>query len=128
MKDLLFDSWHQWKVCFLSGCKKLALGIGRIVSCLLLGLLSVVRWLWRRLVSAVSDYPVAAILTPIAVFSVIWIGTYASMKAKVVTAEMQRDSMSYRLHTFESMYDEDTDSVIIVKSHRNDTLKLASHD
>jgi hypothetical protein len=97
MKELLFDSYHQWKVCFLSGCKKLCWGLCRIITCIILGVLSVLRWLWHRLVDAVGSYPALAIVVAVAVCIAVWALTFAQGRAKLVTAEYQRDSLCYEL-------------------------------
>lgn len=120
--ELLFDSWHSWKVCFLSGCKKFAWGGARIVTCILLGVLSILRWLWRLLIKAVGNYPTAAIIIALTACIGIWLFTYASSKARLVTAENERDTMAYRLQQYEAMYDGNTDSLIIVRKEKSDTL------
>lgn len=97
MKELLFDSWHQWKVCFLSGCKKFMWGIARVITCIIFGFLSVLRWLWRRLVKAVGSYPTLAIIVAIAACIAVWALTFAQGRARLVTAEFQRDSLCYEL-------------------------------
>lgn len=123
-KSILFESWHQWKVCFLAGCKEFWWGFARIISCIILGVLSIIRWLWQLLVKAVSLYPVAAIVTSIILCSLIWLFTYADGKAKLVSAENERDTMAYRLQQFEQIYDGNTDSVIIVRNDSQDTLSF----
>lgn len=123
-KSVLFESWHQWKVCFLAGCKEFWWGFARIISCLILGILSIIRWLWQLLVKAVSLYPVAAIIIAGILCSLIWLFTYADGKAKLVNAENERDTMAYRLQQFEQMYDGNTDSVIIVRNDSQDTLSF----
>lgn len=121
-KSILFDSWHQWKVCFLAGCKEFWWGLARIISCLILGILSVIRWLWQLLVKAVSFYPVASIVISVIICSLVWLFTYANGKAKLVNAENERDTMAYRLQQFEQMYDESVDSIIIVRKFENDSI------
>ena len=123
-KSILFESWHQWRVCFLAGCTEFWWGFARIISCIILGVLSIIRWLWQLLVKAVSLYPVAAIVTSIILCSLIWLFTYADGKAKLVSAENERDTMAYRLQQFEQMYDGNTDSVIIVRNDSQDTLSF----
>lgn len=128
MKSVLFENLHQWKVCFVAGCKEFGWGLGRIVSCLFLGLLSIIRWLWRLLVKAVSYYPVAAIIIFVVACMLIWILTYASGKAKLVSAENERDTMAFRLQQFEQMYDGNTDSVIVVRKRENYSISFDEQD
>ena len=100
MSNLLFDSWHQWKVCFLSGCKKFGWGTMRIVTCIILGVLSIVRWLWRMMVRFVSGYPEISIGAAVVIALVVWLITFTSMRARAVGAECQRDSISWEYYQF----------------------------
>jgi len=118
----MFDSLRQWWICFFSGCKSVGWGIWRILTALFFGFLSLLRWLWRLLVKAVGSHPSAAIIVAVAVFVFIWVFTYAGLKSRIASAEFQRDSASYRASRLEEIYGSDTDSLIIVKKFRNDTL------
>lgn len=124
IKNILFDDLHQWKVCFIAGCKEFWWGFARIISCLILGILSIIRWLWRLLVKAVSLYPVAAIVISLMACFFIWLFTYANYKAKLVSAQNERDTMAYRLGQFEQMYDGNTDSLIMIRKQKPDTISL----
>ena len=124
IKNILFDDLHQWKVCFIAGCKEFWWGFARIISCLILGILSIIRWLWRLLVKAVSLYPVAAIVISLMACFFIWLFTYANYKAKLVSAQNERDTMAYRLGQFEQMYDGNTDSIIMIRKQKPDTISF----
>lgn len=125
MDKFLFSDWHQFKVCFLAGCEKFMWGLYRIVTALFFGFLSLTRYLWRRLVKAVVKYPKSTIFIFVVTFSIALGYTYTHMKARLASAEFHRDSIAYKLSRFEAMYDNDTDSVIIVrKTTSNDTIKM----
>lgn len=125
MDKFLFSDWHQFKVCFLAGCEKLCWGLYRIVTALFFGLLSLIRYLWRLLVKAVAKFPKSTIFVVVVTFALVWGYTYTHMKARLAAAEFGRDSMAYKLSRFEAMYDNDTDSVIVVrKTNKNDTIKI----
>lgn len=124
IKNILFDDLHQWKVCFMAGCKEFWWGFARIISCLILGILSIIRWLWRLLVKAVSLYPVAAIVISLMMCFFMWLFTYANYKAKLVSAQNERDTMAYRLQQFEQMYDGNTDSIIMIRKQKPDTISF----
>ena len=125
MDKFLFSDWHQFKVCFLAGCEKFGWGLYRIVTALFFGLLSLIRYLWRLLVKAVAKFPKSTIFVVVVTFALVWGYTYTHMKAKLAAAEFGRDSMAYKLSRFEAMYDNDTDSVIVVrKTNKNDTIKI----
>lgn len=117
-KTILFDSWHQWKVCFLSGCSKFAWGLARIVSCIILGVASIICWLWQLLLRAVSRYPVPFVCAAAAACFAAWCLTYVSMKGQVAAAQDNRDSMAYKLRQYTTMYDGDTDSLIVIRKDK----------
>ena len=110
---LLFDDFHQWLVCLLAGIKKLAWGVFRIVTCLIGAVLSLLRALWRRIVKFVGMYPNIAVGAALVIMALIWMFTFASMRAKTVSAEHQRDSLSYELSKFTQMYDTTETQVIV---------------
>lgn len=118
MNNFLFDSLHQWKVCFLSGCRNAGWGIWRIVTCIIFGIVSLCKYLFERLAAAVSKYPKAAIVIFAIVTSVTYTLTFVSGRTKLKTAEYQRDSIGYRLDKYLQAYD--TTSTIIVG---NDTIR-----
>ena len=101
-KSLLFDSLHQWKVCFLSGCKNFAWGLGRIITCIFFGLLSLIRAAWHAVVKLVGKYPNVALGAAIVIGVMIWVLTFVSMRVRAVGAEAQRDSISYEYSQFKS--------------------------
>lgn len=122
MKQLLFDSWHSWKVCFLSGCKKFLWGFVRIITCIILGILSVIRWLWRLLRKAVGDYPTSSIIIAVLLCIGIYLFMFVKGRARLVTAEHQRDSLSYELSKFTQMYDS-TETIVI----NGDTIRYGEN-
>ena len=118
MKNLLFESFHQWKVCILSGLKNAGWGIWRIITCMVFGFISLCKYLFERLAAAVSKYPKAAIVIFIVVTTVIWVVTFTSGRARALTAEHQRDSIGYCLDKYLQAFD--STSAIIVG---NDTIR-----
>lgn len=100
MKSFLFDSLRQWRVCIFAGCKNFCWGLVRIISCIILGVLSVIRAVWRVMVGFVRKYPNIALGISIAVCILVWMLTFASMRARAVGAEDQRDSISYQFREF----------------------------
>lgn len=126
MSNLLFDSWHQWKVCFREGCKKMVWGIIRIITCVILGLLSIIRWLWQFFIAFVKKNTAIAVGVFLVVILLTWLLTFMKMRVQVVGTEHQRDSLSYELSKFTQMYGDSTRSsgeysTVIVD---NDTLKV----
>ena len=126
MSNLLFDSWHQWKVCFCEGCKKMVRGLLRIITCVIFGFLSVVRWLWQLFIAFVKKNTAIAIGGFLVVILLTWLLTFIQMRVQVVGTEHQRDSLSYELSKFTQMYEDSTRSsgewsTVIVD---NDTLKV----
>ena len=113
MNYLLFDDFHQWLTCLLAGVRKFCWGIFRIVTCLIGAVLSLLRALWRRMVRFTGNYPNIVLGTAIVVVALVWVLTFASMRARVVGAEHQRDSLSYELSKFTQMYDKADEKVIV---------------
>lgn len=89
----------------MSGCKKAGWGLLRIVTCIIFGLMSVIRWLWRRLIKGVGSYPTVAVIVACGAFLAVWLLTYANSKAKLVTAEHTRDSLAYELKQITTLLD-----------------------
>ena len=98
-------------------------GLARMLLYVVTGVASVARWLWRKLVMLVSGYPEMAIVVAFAVFAFVWVLTFASVRARLATAEYQRDSLSYKLH--QMMHIEDKGEEVVTG---NDTLKIFSYD
>lgn len=104
MKDLIFESWHQWKVCFLSGAKNFLWGLWRILTCIFFGILSVIVWLWKRACSWVGKYPNVALGGFICVVVIMFVLMFANNRAKVMGLEAQRDSISYQYQEFKESH------------------------
>ncbi len=113
MNYLLFDDFHQWLTCLLAGVRKFCWGIFRIVTCLIGAVLSLLRALWRRMVRFTGNYPNIVLGAAIVVVALVWVLTFASMRARAVGAEHQRDSLSYELSKFTQMYDKAGEKVIV---------------
>lgn len=113
MNYLLFDDFHQWLTCLLAGVRKFCWGTFRIVTCLIGAVLSLLRALWRRMVRFTGNYPNIVLGAAIVVAVLVWVLTFTSMRAKVVGAEHQRDSLSYELSKFTQMYDKADEKVIV---------------
>lgn len=113
MNYLLFDDFHQWLTCLLAGVRKFCWGIFRIVTCLIGAVLSLLRALWRRMVRFTGNYPNIVLGAAIVVAVLVWVLTFTSMRAKVVGAEHQRDSLSYELSKFTQKYDKAYEKVIV---------------
>lgn len=121
MKDFMFENIAQWRVCMYAAVCKFLWGLTRLLLYTVTGLLSLMRWLWQKLVKWVGNYPATAIVIAVGVFAVIWTLTFAHGRARLVTAEYQRDSLSYRLN--ELMRLTDTGEKLVVG---DDTITIYS--
>ena len=99
-KSILFDSWRKWKNFFLEGAKSFAFGFCRMVAAIVLGFLSLFRWLWRCLCNFVSANPKTAIVMFVVIIGVIWLLTFVNMRCRAVGAENQRDSIAWQYQNF----------------------------
>ena len=104
MKDLIFQSWHQWKVCFVSGVKKFSWGLMRVITCILLGIVSVFVWLWKSACKWVGRYPNIALGGFIVVACLIFLLMYAQNRAKTLGLEAQRDSIAWQYQNFKESH------------------------
>ena len=107
-KSILFQNWHQWQVCFVSGWKKFLWGFGRIVTCILLGVVSFIVWLWKCACRWVGRHPNIALGGFIVVAILIFVLMFARNRAKMLGLEAQRDSIAWQYQNFKEShgYDE----------------------
>ena len=103
-KSILFQTWHQWKVCMVSGLKSFGWGFARIVSCIILGIASVFAWLWKCACHWVGRNPSIALGGFIVIAIIIWFLTFACNRAKVLGLEAQRDSIAWQYDNFKSSH------------------------
>lgn len=104
MKSLLFENWHQWKVCMLSGCRKFGWGLMRIVTCVILGVVSLIVAAWRALVRAVGNYPTLALCAFLSALCLMWLLMFVKMRATKVGLEAQRDSVAWQYQNFKESH------------------------
>lgn len=122
MENLMFDSFRQWRICMGAVIGRFLWGLSRMLLYVVTGIASVARWLWRKLVMLVSGYPEMSIVAAFAVCAFVWVLTFASGRARLASAECQRDSFSYRLH---QLTREDDGELVVIG---DDTLKIFSYD
>lgn len=120
MNGLLFDNWHQWKVCFLSGCRNAAWGLWRIISCILFGIVTVMVWCGKQIEAFCKRETIAATIISIVITFLVfgWVSTFMKLRANVMTAEHQRDSIGYTLDKYMQAFE--PNAVLVVN---NDTIR-----
>lgn len=104
MKSLLFDNWKQWLTCFAAAWKSFLWGIVRIISDILLGIVSIFVWLWKCAVRWVGKYPQIALGAFIVIVLLIWLLMYASKKATENGLTAQRDSIAWQYQNFKETH------------------------
>ena len=116
MNNQLFSSWHQWKVCFISGCKNAGWGIWRIITCMLFGIVSILIWCGKQIEAFCKRETIAAVIISILIIALSfgWISTFMQMRVSVMTAEHQRDSIGYTLDKYMQAFDS-TSTIIVDK-------------
>ena len=99
MKKFLFDNWHQWKVCFLSGCQKFLWGLCRIITCILFGIISIFVHICKQIGAFCKREPAFAIIIGLIGFFglICCVRFLAKERAARITAEFQRDSLLLKL-------------------------------
>lgn len=115
----MFDSWHQWKVCMLSGLKSAGWGVWRIVTCIVFGTLSTFRWIGCLIEAFARREPVAMLIVFIltACLSLGWFFTFVGSRAEIKSALWERDSVSVKLDMYMQAYEQG--DIIVLK---NDTI------
>lgn len=121
MKEMfsLFDSWHQWTVCMKAGYKSLAWGLWRIVTGIILGVLSVLRYVGVQISKFSFREPLATLIIVI-IFFVLgcgWLISFTTGRVALKRAQWERDSISLRLDRYMQAFD--TSDIVIV---RGDTI------
>lgn len=111
----MFDNVRQWRICIGSGVRETLRGLWRIVSCLLFGFLSVFWWIGREIKAFCKREFVAAVIVGlISLMGLIgWVGTFVHERAARATAEMQRDSLSYRLKQYTDIGAEPITTIVV---------------
>jgi len=104
MKDLIFESWRQWKVCFVAGVNNFCWGLMRCITCIILGIVSFIVWLWKMACFFVEKNPKIALGGFIVTAILIWLLTFVSMRARAVGAENQRDAIAWQYHDFKTSH------------------------
>lgn len=103
----------------LSGLKNAGWGIWRIITCIVLGIVSILYYACKQIGAFCRRESIAAAIigTVFFIMTVGWISTFMEGRVKVRT-EYQRDSMSIKLDKYLQAYE--SSATIIVD---NDTIK-----
>ena len=106
--SLLFESFRQWRVCMASGVRNACWGVTRIVTGFILGIVSILVWIWRVCCRFVGKYPNVALGGFIVIVFIVWMLTFVKMRTRAVGAEHQRDSIAWQYQNFKTShgYDE----------------------
>lgn len=104
MKNYLYESREEWSEDFICFVSRFAIGLWKTFCCLFFGIVSVVVWLWKCAVNAVERFPNIALGGFIVVTGIVWVLTFASMRAKAVGAEAERDSISWEYLHFKETH------------------------
>ena len=102
--SFLFESWHSWKVCFVSGVKKFFWGSMRMVTCIILGIVSLVVAAWRAVVRFIGLNPSISLCAFIALALLVWMLTFVQMRARAIGAECQRDAIAWQYMDFKEKH------------------------
>ena len=97
--------------------KGTVLGMSRLLWVVVLLVVNTVVFAWRKLASAITRKPVAALAVVLAIMTIANLATYASMKAKLTTAEWRYDKL--RMHM---------DSVYEVYNIHNSYSRIVSYE
>jgi Na+/melibiose symporter-like transporter len=96
----IFESFAEWWLFTRSSFVHLAKGIVRLVLAVVLGMASVMVWLWKTATRWVGKYPdiaLGAFLVIICITCVLW---FAKFRATKNGLEAQRDSIAWQYQSF----------------------------
>lgn len=113
---IIYNSYSDITRFMRSAINGFTLGLRLLWSVVLLAINTVV-FAWRKLASAITRKPVAALAVVLAIMTIANLATYASMKAKLTTAEWRYDKL--RMHM---------DSVYEVYNIHNSYSRIVSYD
>lgn len=114
MGNWIFNSFKAWLESMEEGLRDFGYGLWEIVTSIILGIVSLLVYLWKQAAKFIGKYPNFALGGFIVIGSVIWILTFVSLKAKAVGAESQRDSISYEFSQFKEEHGyKDTTATLI---------------
>ena len=103
-KKWIFESFKEWWSFTRNGFAKFGLGLAKIVASVVLGIASVMVWLWRKCVSLVGKYPNIALGTFIVITCIVWLLTFVKMRSRAVGAESQRDQIAWQYKQFKTSH------------------------
>ena len=114
---IIYSSYSEIFDFARKALKSLAYGSCRILWAIVLLVINTVVFAWRKLASAITRKPVAALAVVLAIMTIANLATYASMKAKLTTAEWRYDKL--RMHM---------DSVYEVYNIHNSYSRIVSYE
>lgn len=102
MKTII--SFIEWKTMTKESLVYLAKGFVGLTLSLFSGIISLCRAFWRFLVRCVGNYPSVSLATFLTALFLVWVVTFATMRARAVVAEDQRDSIAYQYDNFKELH------------------------
>lgn len=114
---IIYNSYSDITRFMRSAINGFTLGLLRLLWSVVLLAINTVVFAWRKLASAITRKPVAALAVVLAIMTIANLATYASMKAKLTTAEWRYDRL--RMHM---------DSVYEVYNIHNSYSRIVSYE
>lgn len=115
MKNGIYESPREWWDNFKDGVVDFGYGLWDIIVSIVMGIVSILVYLWKQAVKLVGKYPNIALGGFIVVASVVWILTFVSLKARAVGAEAQRDSISWEYSQFKMQHGYEDTTFVLAK-------------
>lgn len=99
---IIYNSYSDITAMLRSALSGITLGFSRLLWSAALLVINTAVFAWRKLASAITRKPVAALAVVLGIMTVANLATYAAMKAKLTTAEWRYDRL--RIH-MDSVYE-----------------------
>lgn len=101
---IIYNSYSDITRFMRSAINGFALGLLRLLWSVVLLAINTVVFAWRKLASAIMRKPVAALAVVLAIMAIANLATYASMKAKLTTAEWRYDRLRMHMDSIYEVY------------------------
>lgn len=116
MKNGIYESPQEWWDYFENGAKDFCFGLWDIIVSIVMGIVSLLVYLWKLTAKFIGKYPNFALGGFIVISVTVWVLTFVSLKVRAVGAEAQRDSISYEFSHFKEQHGyEDTTATLVSK-------------
>lgn len=114
MKKYIFDSFKEWRICLSDALKATVCGMAKVVSTIVLGIVSIIVYAARQVNAFCRRETTAALIIGalLITLSAALVATFVTERTARVSAEYQRDSIAYKNTLLMQAYDAESTLVV----------------